>query len=120
MAPFASAPATPPQATPANPSTPVATEVGSGTHTLILTLNEQSWVEITAADGRKLEYGMLAAHSEHSYRADGPISVKLGNAQGAQVRADGAVIDLTPYQRSNVASIKVFTAAGAGASHVDQ
>ncbi len=120
MAPFTSAPAAAPQAAPVSASTTTAAVTGSGAHTLSLKLNEQSWVEITAADGRKLEYGMLAAHSEHAYRSDGPVSVRLGNAQGAEVRADGAVIDLAPYQRSNVANVKVFTTAGAGASHVAQ
>lgn len=120
MAPFASAPvATAPVAT-ANEPAPLESEIGSGSHTLNLKLNEQSWVEITAADGRKIEYGMLAAHSEHRYRSDGPVSIKLGNAQGAVVTADGAAIDLAPYQRSNVASIKVFTGSGSDANHVDQ
>lgn len=109
MTPFPASPAAP---TPA-PAESAPAAVGSGAHTLQLKLSEQSWVEITAADGRKLEYGMLAGGSERSYRSDGPVSVRLGNAQGAQVRSDGSLIDLAPFQRGNVAHVKLFGDTGA-------
>ena len=114
MAPFASA-------STQNAETPASGAIaGSGAHQLDLTLSESSWVEITAADGRKLEYGILAAGSEHRYRSDGPVSIRLGNVQGAQIRGDGNVIDLSPYQRGNVAHVKLFGAGGAGVSRVEQ
>jgi cytoskeleton protein RodZ len=106
-----------PFATPANQElpAPAAAEpsaVGSGKHTLTLKLALQSWVEVTAADGRKLEYRMLDAGSEHEYRSDGPVTVRLGNTQGAEVRTDGVLVDLTPFQRGNVAHVKLFGEAG--------
>lgn len=120
MTPFVSAPnSTPAPAAADAPSTPIDTG-GAGAHTLSLKLSQQSWVEIIGADGRKLEYSMLAAGSEHSYRSDGPVSVRLGNAQGAVVRSDGNVIDLAPFQRGNVAHVKLFGENGNGASRVDQ
>jgi|GEM_PF-765649 cytoskeleton protein RodZ len=116
MAPFAT---TPPPA-PAAPEPVAATPAGSGAHVLALKLSQQSWVEILAADGRKLEYGILAGGSEHSYRSDGPVSVRLGNAQGAEVRSDGTVIDLAPFQRGNVAHVKLFGSSGVnGASRAE-
>lgn len=119
MTPFAAAQT--PAVAPAPPEiAPVANAVGSGAHTLSLKLSQQSWVEITTADGRKLEYSMLAAGSEHSYRSDSPLSVRLGNSQGAQLRTDGAEIDLTPFQRGNVAHVRVFGEAGASVSRIDQ
>lgn len=81
---------------------------GEGAHVLRLKVAQQSWVEVTAADGRKLEYSMLPADSEHEYRSDGALSVRVGNAQGAEVHADGAVVDLAPFQRGNVAHLKLF------------
>ncbi|MEO7324528.1 MAG: RodZ domain-containing protein [Dokdonella sp.] len=119
MTPFAATPA--PAVDPAPEEVaPPANATGSGAHTLSLKLSQQSWVEITTADGRKLEYSMLAAGSEHSYRSDSQLSVRLGNAQGAQLRTDGAAIDLTPFQRGNVAHVRVFGEAGAGVSRIDQ
>jgi cytoskeleton protein RodZ len=106
MAPF---PSTPPP-TPATPG--AATSIGSGAHVLSLKLAQQSWVEVIGADGRKLEYGMLGAGSERSYRTDGPLSVRLGNAQGAQLATDGAALDLAPFQRGNVAHVKLFGSSG--------
>jgi cytoskeleton protein RodZ len=81
---------------------------GEGAHVVKLKLAQQSWVEITAADGRKVEYNMLAAGSEHSYRSDGPLSVRIGNVQGAEVSVDGSAIDLAPFQRGNVAHVKLL------------
>ncbi|MEO5559977.1 MAG: RodZ domain-containing protein [Dokdonella sp.] len=119
MTPFAAAQM--PAAAAAPPElAPAANAVGSGAHVLSLKLSQQSWVEITTADGRKLEYSMLAAGSEHSYRSDSQLSVRLGNSQGAQLRTDGAAIDLTPFQRGNVAHVRVFGEAGASVSRIDQ
>ena len=121
MTPFASArsaPPTPPASATPNPETAVA--IGSGAHSLTLKLQQQSWVEITAADGRKLEYGMLAAGSEHTYRSDGAMSVRLGNVQGAQVITEAGVVDLAPFQRGNVAHLKLFGADGASPNRVEQ
>ncbi len=114
MAPFSSltsAPATPP--TPA-----VATPAATGAHTLTLRLKQASWVEILSASGEKLEYGLLPAGAERSYASDGAISVRLGNAEGAEVVADGEAIDLAPFRRANVAHLKVF-GDGARASRVE-
>lgn len=81
---------------------------GQGAHVVTLKIAQPSWVEVTAADGRKLEYATLAAGSEHEYRSDGSVSVRLGNAQGAELSADGNAVDLAPFQRGNVAHLKLF------------
>ena len=89
------------------PAAPSASE-GEGEHKVKLKLAQQSWVEIVAADGRKLEYSMLAAGSEHVYHSDSVVTVRIGNVQGAQLDVDGATFDLTPYQRGNVAHFKLL------------
>lgn len=97
---------------------------GQGAHVVTLKIAQPSWVEVTAADGRKLEYSMLAAGTEHEYRSDGTISVRVGNAQGAELHADGSAVDLAPFQRGNVAHIKLFGEVaeqhGAGAERPQQ
>jgi len=97
---------------------PAAT--GQGAHVLTLKIAQPSWVEVTAADGRKLEYATLAAGSEHEYRSDGSVSVRLGNAQGAELHADGAAVDLAPFQRGNVAHLKLFGENGPNAERPQQ
>lgn len=99
MAPFtqSAGPAAPPVAAPAR-------DAG---HRLSLELAEPSWVEITAADGRKVEYSMLGVGT-HDYRSEGPLSVRIGNVQGAAIRSDGERVDLAPFRRGNVAHFRLF------------
>ena len=119
MTPFPSGASTAPPAQPgADAALPASG--GSGAHTLDLRLSQPSWVEVTTADGRKLEYATLAAGSEHSYHSDGALSFRIGNVRGAEVRMDGAILDLAPFQRGNVAHVRVFSESGAGASRIDQ
>jgi cytoskeleton protein RodZ len=104
MAPFGTSSATPP-APHAEPKPAVA-----GAHSLTLKLNAASWVEIVSADGSKVEYGLLPAGAEKTYTSDGALSVRLGNADGAEVIVDGEAIDLAPFRHSNVARLSLFGA----------
>lgn len=110
MTPFTSQAAAPAPA----PEAPAA-HVGSGAHSMTLKLSQASWVEILAADGSKLEYGILPAGSEHTYSNDKPLSVRLGNAEGAEVKVDGQTVDLAPFRHANVARLRVFGENGAEA-----
>jgi len=103
-----------PAATPA-PTQDATSHVGSGAHSLSLKLSQASWVEILGADGSKLEYGILPAGSERTYSSDKPVSVRLGNAEGAEVKVDGKAIDLAPFRHANVARLRVFGENGADA-----
>ena len=94
--------------TTSQPATPAPDAAAThGGHSLTLKLSAASWVEILGADGSKLEYGLLPAGAEKSYADKGPISVRLGNAEGAEVTVDGKAIDLAPYRRANVARLRV-------------
>lgn len=83
----------------------------TGKHSLTLRLKQSSWVEVTAENGDKLEYGLLESGVERHYASDGAVSIRLGNAQGAEIVADGKPVDLTPFRRANVASLRVFSDA---------
>jgi cytoskeleton protein RodZ len=89
----------------------------SGRHTLRLSLGESSWVEITAADGQKLEYGLLPAGSSRSYAADKALDVRIGNANGATLEVDGKAQDIAPYRHSNVAHFRIADGATSTAPH---
>jgi cytoskeleton protein RodZ len=102
MAPFATT-------SPAQPAeTPATKAAATGAHSLTLKLNAASWVEILSSDGSKLEYGLLPAGAERTYSSDGALSVRLGNADGAEVIVDGKPIDLAPFRHSNVARLSLF------------
>lgn len=88
----APAPAAPPQA---------------GAYQMRLKLTEASWVEIVAADGRRIEFGLLPAGAERTYGTDQAVSVRLGNANGAELDVNGKAVDLASFRRANVAFLKL-------------
>lgn len=83
-----------------------------GSHVLTLSLSEPSWVEITTADGERLEYSLLPAGTERTYRSRQAMQVNIGDATGAMVRLDGKPVELAPYQRANVARFRIDTNDG--------
>jgi len=92
---------------PAAVSAPVAGSAEGGGHSLTLSLAEASWVEVIAADGSRLEYGLLPAGSQKTYHSDQSLEVRLGNASGAKVSVDGEALPLDGYRRANVAHFRL-------------
>lgn len=70
---------------------------------LSLTFNDDSWVQVFAADGRALEQGMLAAGQSRRYVAGEVARVVLGNSSAVAVEQGGKPVDLAPFSRANVA-----------------
>ncbi|MEP6483274.1 MAG: RodZ domain-containing protein [Rudaea sp.] len=81
----------------------------AGQHTLTITFAEPSWVEVTTADGQKLEFGLLTAGTTRTYHSTQTIDARLGNVSGATVEIDGKPQDLTPFRHANVAHFKLTT-----------
>ena len=114
LAPFPALNSKPAAATPApRAETPAASPAAgsmsaNAMHTLKLTLKEASWVEVVAANGEKLEYGLLPGGSTRTYSSNKALEVRLGNCNGAQVETDGQLQDLTPFRRANIARFKLF------------
>lgn len=104
--------------TPARPepaAEPSDATVGSGGHSLQLTLANASWVEVSAADGTRLEYGLLPAGTTKTYHSDQPLEVRIGNAGGAQVSVDGQPMALDNYRHANVAHFRIQVQDGRAA-----
>lgn len=74
---------------------------------LALNFTGDSWVQIMGTDGRTLERALLKAGDQRSYEAGQIGRVVLGNASAVEVQHAGATVDLTPYQRANVARFTV-------------
>jgi cytoskeleton protein RodZ len=74
---------------------------------LSLQFEGESWVQVRAADGRKLEEAVLGAGDARSYPAGQVGRVVIGNADAVRVRRNGAVQDLSSFQRANVARFTV-------------
>jgi len=79
----------------------------AGPPALALHFTQDSWLQANAADGRVLEQGVVAAGQRRHFAAGQVSRIVLGNAQGVEVRLAAADVDLTPYQRANVARFTV-------------
>ncbi|MHC1480609.1 RodZ domain-containing protein [Frateuria aurantia] len=90
--------------------------VGAGAHSLDVGLAQASWVEVTAADGKRLAYGLLPADSTKTFRSDQDLTVRIGNASGATVKLDGNPVALDAYRHANVARFRVAVQGGSASA----
>lgn len=81
---------------------------------LILTAREDSWIEVRDAQGRSLLSRLLRAGEsmgagvETDARWQQPLSLKIGNAQGTQIRFRGQVVEVPASAvRDNVARMEL-------------
>src|SRR5690242_3254979 len=81
--------------------------VAPGGHSVSVTLGEASWVEVVAADGSRLQYGLLPAGSTRTWNSTQPLDVRIGNAGAAKVSVDGQPLSLDAYRHANVAHFRV-------------
>ncbi|WP_424683523.1 RodZ domain-containing protein [Frateuria sp. YIM B11624] len=88
-------------------ATPAPVVAAPGEHSVSLTLQQASWVEVVAADGSRLEYGLLPAGTSKTWNSAQPLDVRIGNVGGAQVSIDGQPLVLDAYRRANVAHFRV-------------
>jgi cytoskeleton protein RodZ len=98
MAPTAAPAATPPPAAPAPKP---------GAQHVVLKLAESSWVELVGADGSRIEYAMLPAHTVREYQIAGRAMLRIGNIRGARLEVDGNEVDLQPLAHANVARVNL-------------
>lgn len=74
---------------------------------LALKFNGDSWVDITAPDGGTVEKALIRAGQTRTFTPGQVGRVVLGNASQVEVQQNGAIIDLGPYRRANVARFTV-------------
>ena len=93
------------------PASPTATAEASPANTpaaagsLSFHFNEDSWVEVRAANGRVLLQRLNRAGSEQEVDGDAPFTLIVGNAHGVALRFRGQPVDLAPYTRDQVARL---------------
>jgi cytoskeleton protein RodZ len=74
---------------------------------LSLRFSAESWVEVIARNGEKLESGNLKAGESRRFELADVARVSLGNAEAVEVRMNGDLTDISPYRRANVARFTV-------------
>lgn len=87
---------------------PVATpEPASSAPALSLRFTADSWVEISAPGGARLEQALVRAGEQRDYDGGEVGQVVLGNAGAVEVSRFGDIQDIAPFQRANVARFTV-------------
>ncbi|HET7267126.1 MAG TPA: RodZ domain-containing protein [Oleiagrimonas sp.] len=79
----------------------------SAGHTLSITLSKPSWVEVTTADGERLQYSLLPAGTHKVYHSTQALHVSIGDTTGATVQLDGKPVRLDAYRHDNVAHFRI-------------
>nr|WP_219632151.1 RodZ domain-containing protein [Stenotrophomonas maltophilia] len=107
----ASGPASKPAATPyvasLSPVPRPAPTAPAAANTLEMQFSGDSWVDIGGPDGGTVEKALIKSGESRSFTPGQVARVTLGNASAVQVQQNGAIVDLTPYQRANVARFQV-------------
>ncbi|WP_251478419.1 RodZ domain-containing protein [Stenotrophomonas lactitubi] len=104
----AAAPVVKPTATPYVASlAPVPRAAPAAAANLDMQFSGDSWVDIAGPDGGSVEKALIKAGETRSFTPGQVARVTLGNASAVQVQQNGAIVDLTPYQRANVARFQV-------------
>lgn len=65
--------------------------------------SDDSWVEIRAADGAKLMYGLISAGTLRTLEGKAPVSLLLGNAKAVELSVNGQAFDVQRHTRGKVA-----------------
>lgn len=104
-------------AVPASPSAPYlasltpvprsATASPAPAGALNLQFNGDSWVDIAAPDGSTVEKALIKSGEARSFTPGQVGRMVLGNASAVEVQQAGTIVDLSPYQRANVARFTV-------------
>lgn len=90
------------------PATPAAGPAAAGTPsaaTLHFAFDEDAWVEVRDAQGRKLLSQLNRKGSEQTLTGQGPFSIVVGNAAHVRLTYNGEPVDLTPHVKVNVARL---------------
>jgi len=116
-----SAPATPaaaPASAPATPSAPylasltpvprpAVTTAPAPAGALTLQFKGDSWVDISGPGGTTVEKALIKSGETRSFSPGQVARMVLGNASAVEVQQAGSIVDLSPYQRANVARFTV-------------
>jgi len=89
------------------PRPAASTAPAAGGGTLSLQFKGDSWVDISGPDGATVEKALIKSGESRSFSPGQVARMVLGNASAVEVQQGGAIVDLSPYQRANVARFTV-------------
>ncbi len=91
--------------TPAAPATEVKPAAQPGMRRIVLSFDQEAWVQVKDASGKALLSQLSPAGTRKVIEGEAPFSLVIGNAQHVRVTYDEKPIDLTPYIKVEVARL---------------
>ena len=85
----------------------------SGNNNLQLRMLNDSWVEITDIDGKRIEFDLLKTGQLHQYTIDLPLDILIGKASAVDMTLNGELVDLSAHTRGNVAKLTLTAPSSA-------
>jgi len=76
--------------------------------TLTLEVLEDSWLEVYAAGGERLEYDLLRKGDRREFVAEPPFRLLLGRANAVSLKLDGLHVEFEGQNRADVASFELL------------
>jgi cytoskeleton protein RodZ len=74
---------------------------------LLVELLDDSWLEVYAADGRRLEFDLLRAGDQRRFVAEAPFRILAGRASAVNLILDGEVLRFEGQDRGDVVSLEL-------------
>jgi cytoskeleton protein RodZ len=84
-----------------------ANSLAPGEFALELTASGDSWVEISDANGKKLEVDIVRGGSTKHYTGVAPFDIQFGRASALNLFLDGQAVDLAPFTVGDVTQMKL-------------
>ena len=91
----------------ASAAAPALSGAAKTANSLVLSMRQDSWVEVRRADNSTITSRVLRAGSTESFELSGPLTVTVGNASAVNATVRGAPLDLGASTRNNVARISI-------------
>lgn len=82
-------------------------QMTKGVAKLEFNASQETWVNVTDANGREVYSKIIFAGSRESIDVKPPVNVTVGNAGGTSMSMNGKSVELAPHSRNNVAHIKL-------------
>lgn len=85
-----------------------AEDAGAAIMELSIEVLEDSWVEIHASDGERLEYDLMRAGQSRTYRGEAPFQLLLGRANAVRLSLADEVVTFDGHDRGDVARLRLL------------
>ena len=97
-----------PSTSPAAPAAlAAAATAAQAANVLVLTMRQDSWVEVRRADNTTIISRVLRAGTSETFELTGPLTLTVGNARGVDATVRGTPLDVAATTRNNVARISI-------------